>query len=700
MKNNKGATLIELLAGIAVAAVVSGLIGVFLIFSTRTYGKVTEEADMQENAQILLSQLNNYIIDTDASLRYFVDTTEGGSGVEVLSDDLYAGNAADLAEKRLDIYKRLEDGVSRETITWRKSTYTLTYRKEKIDSAGDVQSEISEQELSGYVRAFGVDLTETASLRQVGLELELEQEDRSYEADAVVYLRNQPAVNREPDAEIYTEPVVSSVLNVKVLPQTVTLRPGSRRTFLAVVYGTNSPSQEVTWSMEGNSSPLTLLNPQTGVLWVATNEKSSLITVRATSVQDPTKSAAAQVTVLQDKKLSLGTIRKYWLYQDADMYIYGRVNGTLSGTLTWECHLEGSDVWDYKEYGVLESDSALESMNARLFHGWYAGTYTITIKGTVDGDYFEDTVTVEVIPREEYNIAGNGTYVQFSVENGLHYWVQPGETVNLSTVLLSADLGTVRTYAFEEFGDLDADSYTWGSYGEDQENLWVKISDTALPGDIRVKAIVQNEWATGYDTITIHVAYPYSFPYVAEAVNIPDSNNYFWERNSFRGPVKLASDTSELTDLSEGIESLVVQNGGYDQEISAASWKQEGWDLSGVTHLDLSGEGTLGSGSDILLSGVIVSEGNLDLSSGGTIRTTDDTIIYVKGEHTVKLRYGKVYFDGVLYAPEGTVYIAASSGFCRGVIIAKNIEIIDYGNACFSVMEKQSVMDLVNSIKQ
>lgn len=699
MKDNRGATLVELLVGIAVAAVVAGLVGTFLIFSTRTYGKVTEEADMQESAQILLSQLNQYIIDTDGSLRYFVDTSEGGSGTEVLSDDLYSGGG-ELAEKRLDIYKNLEDGTSREVITWRQSTGELTYRKEKIDTAGNVVSEITEQQLASHISSFSVDLTETADLRQVDLALEIEQEGRSYAVEAVVYLRNQAAVNAPPDAVIVPEPVVSSVLNVKVLPQTVTLRPGSRKTFLAVVYGTNSPSQEVTWSLEGNTSPLTILNPSTGVLWVSANEKSTSLTVRATSVQDPTKSAAALVTVLQDKKLSLGTVRKYWLYQDADMYLYGRVSGTLTGSVTWECRREDGSLVPASE-GLLESDAALEAMNARVFHGMNAGTYTVTVKGTVDGDYYEDTVTIEVIDRTEYNTAGNGTYVRFAGKNEMHYWVQPGETIYLSTEILNDALGTERSYEFEEFGGLTADSYTYGSYGGDNESLWVKIGDTALPGDIRIKAVVRNDWNMGYDTVTVHVAYPYAYPYLVEAVNIPSSSNYFWERVSVRGSVKLADSTDELTDLSGGIEGLVAQNGGYDRQLTGiAGWKDGVWDLTGVTHLDLDGSGTVNSSGGIDLGGILVSEGNLSFSSNNTIRTTDDTVIYVKGDHTLSMTFDKLYFDGIIYAPEGTVRIAVNSGFCRGVIIAKNVEITEYGSGCFSVMDKESVMKLVNSIKK
>ena len=97
--DNKGFTLVELLVGIAIVAIVGGLIGTFLIFSTRTYGKVTDEADLQEDAQILLSQMDNYIIDTDSALRYYADVSESGSGTEILKDSLYPGGAAGLTRK-------------------------------------------------------------------------------------------------------------------------------------------------------------------------------------------------------------------------------------------------------------------------------------------------------------------------------------------------------------------------------------------------------------------------------------------------------------------------------------------------------------------------------------------------------------------------------------------------------------------------
>lgn len=715
---NRGATLVELLVGIAVMAVVGGLVGTFLIFSTGTYGKVSEEAGMQEDAQILLAQLNGYIIDTDAALRYAVDTSESGAGTDVLSDSLYAGNAADLKLKILEIYKKQDAGFTRETITWRASLGELSYKKEKIDAAGNVQSDIPEQKLAGNITSFGVDLTETAAKNQVGLSLAIAQGGRSYSAEASVYLRNQTAVNRMPDADSSLQPAVSTVLNIKVLPQTVKMKPGSRKTFLAVVYGDNSPSQEVTWSVEGNASMLTFIDPSSGVLWVAADEESKTLTVRAVSVQDPSKTATAEVTVLQDKKLHLGTIRRYWLYWGDQMYLYARVNGTLNGRITWEWSYLGNEDPDglIGVTGVLTTNGILDTMNAGLFNSFplpYTGPYKVSIKGTVDGEYYEDEIYIDVIQtdsnsRDQFSFSPRTEAEDYERYWGkrLDYWLRPGETISLPTYLYVTWPDPRREYSFEEGGEITSEHYIWGSYGDNNENVWVTVNETAPAGEIRIKTTVKSkdyQWDGQmlYDWVTIHVADTFDFPYVVETTSLSALvTNQYWTHSTFRGPVKRVDSTSQLTNLTDGIEGLIERNGGYDQQINPG-WTPEEWVLSGISHLNLGANGRLqASGGDIVMDGGIVIADDDVMILGDAVWTKKDTILYVRGEHTLQIGYCPFYFDGIIYAPEGTVDIAASGGFCRGVIIAKQVKLDTQRNGFFSLMEKQSVMNQVNALKK
>ena len=462
--DNKGFTLVELLVGIAIVAIVGGLIGTFLIFSTRTYGKVTDEADLQEDAQILLSQMDNYIIDTDSALRYYADVSESGSGTEILKDSLYPGGAAGLTRKWLEIYKTTDTGYTKETVLWTKSSEKLTYKQETIDAAGTVTENIEEQDLATHVTDFSIDLTKVTSLRQVTVSVALASGEKSYGA-----------------------PVISSVLSVKVLPQTVMMRPGGRKAFQAIVYGNNSPSQEVTWSLSGNTSSLTTIS-EDGLLWISMDEKAKTLTVTATSVQDTTKSGTAEVTVVHGKKLSLGQIRKYWLQRGMSMYVYARVNGTLNGSITWECSpqdLLSANPTD--AVTVAGGYPSLDLMNARRFvtsSSTPLGEYTVKVSGIVDGQPYEDIVVIEVV--DASYVSGGSGIVNFDKPNGLDYWVHAGDTLNLSTVLKRTDLGTKRRYEFTEGGNIDKNAYTYETSGSDDERLTVKIDEAALDGEIYV----------------------------------------------------------------------------------------------------------------------------------------------------------------------------------------------------------------------
>jgi hypothetical protein len=95
--------------------------------------------------------------------------------------------------------------------------------------------------------------------------------------------------------ENLNNPVVSGVT---VSPQTDTLAKGGQRKFTAVVEGTGGPSQEVTWSVEGNNDSGTAIDVN-GLLTVAAEENAAALTVRATSKANTSKSGIASVTITE-----------------------------------------------------------------------------------------------------------------------------------------------------------------------------------------------------------------------------------------------------------------------------------------------------------------------------------------------------------------------------------------------------------------
>jgi hypothetical protein len=99
-----------------------------------------------------------------------------------------------------------------------------------------------------------------------------------------------------------------SVTDVTVTPSSPTVDQGGKVNFSATVTGSPvTPPQNVNWSVSGNTTMATYI--ANGVLTVAANETGSL-TVRATSVADPTQYYEAQVTVNPVVYTEIGTIEE------------------------------------------------------------------------------------------------------------------------------------------------------------------------------------------------------------------------------------------------------------------------------------------------------------------------------------------------------------------------------------------------------
>lgn len=104
------------------------------------------------------------------------------------------------------------------------------------------------------------------------------------EARAMVVSEDTPGID---------ETTVNAVI---ISPPNGEVNKGGRVTFKATVIGQNNPSQEVRWSLEGNSSNRTTIS-KVGVLNVAGDEAANVLMITATSVADGTKMATAYMTV-------------------------------------------------------------------------------------------------------------------------------------------------------------------------------------------------------------------------------------------------------------------------------------------------------------------------------------------------------------------------------------------------------------------
>ena len=94
----------------------------------------------------------------------------------------------------------------------------------------------------------------------------------------------------------WTADTGATVTSVNVTPATGIIRRGQTRQYSATVLGIDSPSQAVTWSVEGNVATGTTIS-STGLLSIASNQAAGILTIRATSIFNTAISGTATVTV-------------------------------------------------------------------------------------------------------------------------------------------------------------------------------------------------------------------------------------------------------------------------------------------------------------------------------------------------------------------------------------------------------------------
>jgi len=88
-----------------------------------------------------------------------------------------------------------------------------------------------------------------------------------------------------------------TVTGVSIDPTSASVAKGATQAFSATVTGTGNPSQAVTWTVTGKTDANTAISPA-GLLTVGAAETASSLSVKATSIYDPTKSNTVTVTVI------------------------------------------------------------------------------------------------------------------------------------------------------------------------------------------------------------------------------------------------------------------------------------------------------------------------------------------------------------------------------------------------------------------
>lgn len=281
--NNAGISLIEILITIAILGVVGGSVIGFLQSGTKSYQNTDREVDMQYDAQVLLNQVGDYVINAN-------------SGLKQKDNTVY-------------IYNTNENTLETEILSWDSQEQILYY--EKTEKVNETESTVVDKTvLSKNVSQFSVDLAKADAERKVNAELTLQKEQKTYEATATWNLRNSVAVSvdTEDTGTGSTTPVVDGV---KVFSSETQIWPGEEQLFYARVLGSNNPSQQVVWFLEGDSTSEDTYIDDGGILHVGEDETATALKVAAQSSQDPTKRGTLDVQI-HDEKIRI-TPEEVWL---------------------------------------------------------------------------------------------------------------------------------------------------------------------------------------------------------------------------------------------------------------------------------------------------------------------------------------------------------------------------------------------------
>lgn len=214
--NNKGLTLMELICGIAILAIVTASIGSVMVVSARSYQRDSDEVSLQQEAQITANQIADLVIDSTAGVKYTCPL-----GDYLSEDDARAAGADVGGDRTLSI-----DGNGKRYVVSFKSAESKIYYAEYIlnpDGTATPSPE-GEQLMAENVNLFAADIRNFTDSGYMELTLGFEKNAKSYVAAFTITARNgavtvsgaEAAASITTELELVLEPNQTYALNATV----------------------------------------------------------------------------------------------------------------------------------------------------------------------------------------------------------------------------------------------------------------------------------------------------------------------------------------------------------------------------------------------------------------------------------------------------------------------------------------------------
>jgi len=239
---------------------------------------------------------------------------------------------------------------------------------------------------------------------------------------------------------------VPSVSSITVTPPSVSVLRGETQEFSAVVNGTNSPPQTVTWSIPTSHHTNTTINATTGLLTISTSETMTTLTVRATSTYNTSIYGNATVTVSSGVTGVAVTPPTATVAKGATQQFNASVNGEgdLPQDVTWTRTGNNSSNTTISSAGLLsvasnETATTITVKATSTYDTTYFGEATVTVvSGVTSVVVSPSTISVPKGQQHTFTAVVNGNppppqTVTWSVSGGI-----TGTNINSSGVLTIA----------------------------------------------------------------------------------------------------------------------------------------------------------------------------------------------------------------------------------------------------------------------
>lgn len=182
-KDQRGFSMIELLTAIAILAVLAGSVIFIMNSSSQTYNKLSVEAQLQSEAQLVANMITELAIDSINAYSVMDDKKIG--------DTTFNMNYDEAANKILILESTLDNKTTQYVIAKKNGKNELYLAERLYNNSSKTWGTLSEALLGDYITGFTVDTSRVEAENMLSFTLSYEKNGRTYDGNYQVLMRNR-----------------------------------------------------------------------------------------------------------------------------------------------------------------------------------------------------------------------------------------------------------------------------------------------------------------------------------------------------------------------------------------------------------------------------------------------------------------------------------------------------------------------------